>query len=138
MSHISRFAGLVIVTIGLVCVGNLVAFAQSGSRSNPPNRSGRRTSPSTGSSVRTTQQVPLVLEGRCPVSIVEMRKWVKGDPAHQIVYDGQTYRFAGEQGQQMFQANPAKYLPDEKTKKLVASGDFAVSYLKYDWSLNEQ
>lgn len=35
-------------------------------------------------------------------------------------------------------ASLADYMPDEATKRLVASGDFSVSYLKYDWSLNKQ
>ncbi len=35
-------------------------------------------------------------------------------------------------------AGLAKYMPDEATSKLVAGEDFSVSYLDYDWSLNEQ
>jgi len=35
-------------------------------------------------------------------------------------------------------AGLAKYMPDETTKRLVAGEDFSVSYLDYDWSLNEQ
>lgn len=35
-------------------------------------------------------------------------------------------------------AGLAKYMPDEATRKLTASGDFSVSYLDYDWSLNKQ
>jgi len=35
-------------------------------------------------------------------------------------------------------ASLAEYMPDEATKRLVASGDFSVSYLDYDWSLNKQ
>jgi hypothetical protein len=35
-------------------------------------------------------------------------------------------------------AGLADYMPDEATKRLVASGDFSVSYLDYDWSLNKQ
>jgi hypothetical protein len=29
-------------------------------------------------------------------------------------------------------------MPDEATKRLIASEDFSVSYLDYDWSLNKQ
>jgi len=32
----------------------------------------------------------------------------------------------------------AEYMPDENAKRLIASGDFSVAYLDYDWSLNEQ
>ena len=35
-------------------------------------------------------------------------------------------------------ASLAEYMPDKPTKDLIASGDFTVSYLDYDWSLNEQ
>lgn len=32
----------------------------------------------------------------------------------------------------------ATYMPDEKTRRLISSGRFAVTFLEYDWSLNEQ
>jgi hypothetical protein len=35
-------------------------------------------------------------------------------------------------------AGLAKYTPDEAARKLIASADFSVSYLDYDWSLNKQ
>ena len=35
-------------------------------------------------------------------------------------------------------ASLADYMPDEATRRLVASEDFSVSYLDYDWSLNKQ
>jgi len=35
-------------------------------------------------------------------------------------------------------AGLAEHMPDEATRKLIASGDFSVSYLDYDWSLNKQ
>ncbi len=35
-------------------------------------------------------------------------------------------------------ARVARYLPDERARGLVLSGNFSVSYLPYDWSLNEQ
>jgi YHS domain-containing protein len=50
------------------------------------------------------------VQSRRPVSILEMQKWVKGDPAHRAVYDGRTWLFAGARGKQMFEANPAKYV----------------------------
>jgi YHS domain-containing protein len=52
-----------------------------------------------------------------------MRKWVAGDPAHQGVYDGRTYRFANQQGKRMFQADPAKYVP-------ALGGDCVVALVK--------
>ena len=35
-------------------------------------------------------------------------------------------------------ASLAKYIPDAATRELIASADFSVSYLDYDWSLNKQ
>ena len=35
-------------------------------------------------------------------------------------------------------AGLVKYMPDERTKDLLSGGDFSVSYLDYDWSLNQQ
>ncbi len=35
-------------------------------------------------------------------------------------------------------AGLAQYMPDEASRRLVASQGFSVSYLNYDWSLNEQ
>lgn len=107
--HPSTMAALAIT--GLLAGTSLPALAQSGSRSYPPSGSSPRTSPPAGSGQRAAQQAPLALEGYCPVSILEIRKWVKGDPAHRAVYDGRTYLFADAQGKQMFKANPAKYVP---------------------------
>lgn len=35
-------------------------------------------------------------------------------------------------------AGLAEYMPNQRTRKLVASEDYSVSYLNYDWSLNQQ
>lgn len=35
-------------------------------------------------------------------------------------------------------AGLAQYMPDAATRKLIAGEDFSVSFLEYDWSLNEQ
>ena len=108
---------------GLLIAWSVPALAQSGSRNYPPSASGSRTGPPAGSGQRTSRQAPLALEGYCPVSILEMRKWVKGDPAYRVVYDGRTYLFANEQGKKMFEANPAKYVP-------ALGGDCVVALVK--------
>lgn len=51
------------------------------------------------------------LDGYCPVCIIEMKKWEKGDPRFSTVYDGTTYHFPGEKQKAMFDANPEKYAP---------------------------
>ena len=108
---------------GLMIAASVPVFAQSGSRTYPRSGSSARTSPPAGSSQRAAQQAPLALEGYCPVSILQMRKWVRGDPAYQVVYDGRTYLFANEQGQKIFEGNPAKYVP-------ALGGDCVVALVK--------
>jgi YHS domain-containing protein len=112
-----------LAVMGLTIAASLPVLAQSGSRTAPSSGSGDRTSPPVGSGQRANQQAPLALEGYCPVSILEMRKWVKGDPALRIVYDGRTYLFANETGKKMFEANPAKYIP-------ALGGDCVVALVK--------
>ncbi len=96
---------------GLTIAASEPVLAQSGTRTEPASISGDLTNPPEGSGQRAGQQAPLALGGYCPVTILEMRKWAKGNPAYQVVYDGHTYRFANEQGQKMLEANPAKYVP---------------------------
>jgi YHS domain-containing protein len=96
----SSFAGLVFLGVLLAAV--VPAPAQSGSRNYPAPGSAPREQPA---------RATLALEGYCPVSVLEMREWVKGDPAYQVVYDGRLYRFANQQGKQMFEADPVKYAP---------------------------
>lgn len=100
-----------VTVMGFMLATSVPVSAQSGSRSYLPSGASPRTSPPAGSAQRAGQQAPPALEGYCPVSIVEMRKWVKGDPAYRAVYDGRTYLFPNEQAKRMFQANPAKYVP---------------------------
>ncbi|GAB4133726.1 hypothetical protein [Thermopirellula anaerolimosa] len=101
----------------------LSAMAQSGSRSGPPSASRTGTIPLAGSNTREARQAPLALQGYCAVSLLEMRKWVKGNPAFGAVYDGRTYLFADEQGRQMFLQNPVKYIP-------ALGGDDVVAWVK--------
>ena len=101
MRKVSKPVFTAVAAASVLLAGSFSALAQSGTRPTPPP----------GSGPRGVQQAPVALEGYCPVSIIEMRKWVKGDTAHQSVYDGRTYLFANAQGKQMFDANPAKYVP---------------------------
>lgn len=109
--------------VGLVAIGSVAVMAQSGSRNYPPAGSSVKTAPPAGSEQRAPRQAPVALEGYCPVSVVEMKKWVKGVPAYHAVYDGRTYLFANEKGKQMFEASPAKYVP-------ALGGDCVVALVK--------
>ena len=121
MRRFMKTVTAVLSSLGLVGVMSLPVWAQSGSRGYPPSGSSARAmEPASGSARRTA---PLALEGYCPVSILEMRKWVKGDPAYRAVYDGRTYLFANEKGKKMFEGNPAKYVP-------ALGGDCVVALVK--------
>lgn len=123
MPRILKPTRVALAAIGLLVVGSVPALAQSGSRNDPPTGSSERAAPSEGSGQRAQQQATVAMEGYCPVSILEMRKWVKGDPAYQAAYDGRTYLFADAQGKKMFEANPAKYVP-------ALGGDCVVALVK--------
>ena len=123
MQQFTRPIMAAILTTGLLVTISIPAYAQSGSRSYPPSGSARRAPTAAGSGQRVQAKGLLALEGYCPVSLKTMNKWVKGSPSIQSVFDGYTYYFANQQGKQMFDDQPAKYVP-------VLGGDCAVSYVK--------
>lgn len=51
------------------------------------------------------------LAGYCPVSLLEERRWSKGDPRWGVVHRGQTYVFASEAKAKKFWAEPDAYSP---------------------------
>lgn len=63
------------------------------------------------------------LSGYCPVSIVDMHKWVRGKPEYVATYDGKVYYFAAAQAVEMFKRNPAHYVP-------AFGGDCVVAFAK--------
>ena len=65
------------------------------------------------------------LDGYCPVCVVKMKKWVKGSPEHEVVYDGKRYLFPGADQKQMFLADPARFVP-------ALGGDCGVCLAKMD------
>ena len=71
------------------------------------------------SATMSTSSPKLGLEGYCPVCIIEMNKWVRGDKRFKTIYDGKTYYFPSDKQLRMFLADPAKYTP-------VAGGDCVV------------
>ncbi|SMP43645.1 YHS domain-containing protein [Neorhodopirellula lusitana] len=81
--------------------------AQSGTRTQPSPR------PSTTSQGSGTKTAPSAvgLQGYCPVCIIKMKKWIKGDAQHSAQYDGKTYLFPGAEQKQMFLSDPTKYTP---------------------------
>ena len=99
----------------IVSMTALFAFAQSDSRtgtsSTPRSAEGSASSgPSTGSANRGPE-LPVGLQGYCPVCLVEMRQWIKGDAQLAIEYDGKKYYFPGGEQAEMFEKAPLKYVP---------------------------
>lgn len=54
---------------------------------------------------------PLGLEGYCPVSLTDKRRWVLGNRRWGVRHEGRTYLFAGPEEQRKFLANPDRYAP---------------------------
>jgi YHS domain-containing protein/thioredoxin-related protein len=54
---------------------------------------------------------PLGLDGCCPVTLVEQRRWAKGDAQWGAIHRGRTYLFASSEAQHRFLANPDAYSP---------------------------
>ncbi len=51
------------------------------------------------------------LDGFCCVTLVERRKWTKGDVRFGAVHRGKVYKFASQEAQQRFLANPDAFSP---------------------------
>lgn len=107
-----------VFVVGTVGVMALVvpapAPAQSSTRTTPtpdqqPPESSQNNGSGSGSHAEETP--PLGLRGYCPVCLVEMKKWVKGDPLVAVNFDGRKYLFPGAEQAKMFQENPTKYTP---------------------------
>jgi YHS domain-containing protein/thiol-disulfide isomerase/thioredoxin len=54
---------------------------------------------------------PIGLDGNCPVTLVERKRWVMGHPAYGVVHRGRTYLFLGPQEKDKFLADPDRYSP---------------------------
>ncbi len=70
----------------------------------------------TGASVTVNPANPvgipaLGLDGYCPVTVAEQKRWQMGDRRWGVVHRGRTYLFAGPVEQKTFLANPDKYSP---------------------------
>jgi YHS domain-containing protein len=53
----------------------------------------------------------LALEGHDPVAYFEQGQPVKGDPQHEAVFDGARYHFASARTREVFEREPARYVP---------------------------
>ncbi|MEN0110461.1 MAG: hypothetical protein AAF805_07020 [Planctomycetota bacterium] len=84
------------------------------------------------------ENVETALDGHCPVCIVEMKAWKRGDERFASVYDGRRYLFPSAKERAIFDADPAKYAPAaggdcvvcrvEMGKSVPGSARFAARY----------
>jgi YHS domain-containing protein len=56
-------------------------------------------------------QIQKGMEGYCPVCLKDMKKWVRGNPAYQAIYDGHVYSFMSDAQKNTFIADPLRYVP---------------------------
>ncbi len=54
---------------------------------------------------------PLALDGNCPVTLQERRRWAVGHPTYGAVHRGRTYLFLGPQEKEKFLADPDRFAP---------------------------
>ncbi len=54
---------------------------------------------------------PPMIDGYCPVTLWENRKWVKGSPTFQATHRGQVYYLSSAKQREKFLANPGRYTP---------------------------
>ena len=60
---------------------------------------------------KATVEVPLALEGFCPVTLCAEERWISGNPAYCTMYQGHIFRFASLEALGTFAQNPANYMP---------------------------
>ncbi|MDR2755224.1 MAG: thioredoxin family protein [Planctomycetaceae bacterium] len=59
----------------------------------------------------TMVEVPLGLEGYCPVLLSTEERWIPGNPAYYTMYRGHVFRFSSEEAMVEFMKTPALYAP---------------------------
>jgi len=73
------------------------------------------TSPDTGGNatqLAKSGSAQLMLEGYCPVTLLNTRGWKKGDAQIHADYKGQTFQFVSAEAMAEFQQAPEKYVPE--------------------------
>jgi YHS domain-containing protein/thiol-disulfide isomerase/thioredoxin len=70
---------------------------------------------------------PLGLEGFCPVTLAEQKRWQVGDRRWGVIHRGRTYLFAGPTEQQKFLSSPDRYSPAGSGQDVVMALDYGQS-----------
>ena len=72
---------------------------------------------------KKTVEVPLALEGFCPVILCTEERWVTGNPAYCTMYQGYIFRFSSMEALATFARNPAHYTPVAMGEDIVLKVD---------------
>ena len=68
-------------------------------------------------------EVPLALEGFCPIVLCTEERWVSGNPAYSTMYQGHIFRFSSLEALITFARNPANYTPVAMGEDIVLKVD---------------
>ncbi|KLU07512.1 YHS domain protein [Rhodopirellula islandica] len=104
-----QIRGILIAALALLpaTMAAQTAAAQSGTRTAPPRAAGSGTKVAGNHAAGNA----VGLQGYCPVCVIKMKQWVKGDPQFSVKHDGKTYLFPSEEQKKMFLSNPAQFTP---------------------------
>ena len=72
---------------------------------------------------KMTIEVPLALEGFCPVMLCTEERWVAGNPAYCTMYQGHVFRFSSANALVTFAQNPANFTPVAMGEDIVLKVD---------------
>jgi len=105
----------IMCALAIISMTASITLAQSGSRTgtspSPQAVDGGASSGQATGSANRRPELPVGLQGYCPVCLIEMRQWVKGDRRFTVEYDGRRYYFPGAEQAEMFKQDPLKYVP---------------------------
>ena len=87
---------------------------------------------------KLTVEVPLALEGCCPITLCTEERWIAGNPAYCVMYQGHLFRFSTSEALATFAKNPANYVPVamgedivlmvDRNKRVNGNRDFGACY----------
>jgi YHS domain-containing protein len=69
------------------------------------------------------RELPIALDGYCPVELNEHEQWVAGDSRFKTTYRGKTYLFSSAAQRDRFQADPKRYAPVYSGNDLVLAAE---------------
>ena len=114
-TSLTRRVAITSFSLAIVASFATLSFAQADSHSMMAKKSAGK--------MMAKAEMEIGLEGYCPVCVIKHNKWVKGDAKHSATFDGVTYYFPSDEVKNIFQQNPAAYVP-------ALGGDCTVCYAK--------